>query len=88
MHAVASISFRADQTISGVAINMLGVAIALFLVKMIYDRGQTDYIQERFIRFDIPLLREIPVIGPMFFKDVYGTSILANGMVSWHGRYL
>ena len=77
MHAVAAISFRADQTISGVAINMLGVAIALFSVKMIYGKGQTDYIQERFIRFDIPFLSDIPVIGPMFFKDVYSTSILA-----------
>ncbi|WP_313891207.1 ABC transporter permease [Psychrobacillus sp.] len=80
MHAVASISFRADQTISGVAINMLGVAIALFSVKMIYGKGQTDYIQERFIRFDIPFLQDIPVLGPMFFKDVYSTSILAIGV--------
>ena len=71
MHAVASISFRADQTISGVAINMLGVAIALFSVKMIFGKGQTDYIQERFPRFDIPFLSDIPVLGPMFFKDVY-----------------
>ncbi|MFF2753968.1 ABC transporter permease [Psychrobacillus sp. NPDC058041] len=77
MHAVAAISFRADQTISGVAINMLGVAVALFSVKMIFGKGQTDYIQERFIRFDIPFLSDIPVIGPMFFKDVYSTSILA-----------
>lgn len=80
LHAVASISFRADQTISGVAINMLGVAIALFSVKMIYGKGQTDYIQERFIRFDIPFLQDIPVLGPMFFKDVYSTSILAIGV--------
>lgn len=80
MHAVASISFRADQTISGVAINMLGVAVALFSVKMIYGKGQTDYIQERFIRFDIPFLQDIPVLGPMFFKDVYSTSILAIGV--------
>lgn len=80
MHAVAAISFRANQTISGVAINMLGVAVALFSVKMIYGKGQTDYIQERFIRFDMPFLSDIPIIGPMFFKDVYSTSILAVGV--------
>ena len=45
MHAVASISFRADQVVSGVAINMLGIAIALFSVKMIFEKGQTDFIQ-------------------------------------------
>ncbi|HLR10685.1 MAG TPA: ABC transporter permease [Sporosarcina sp.] len=77
LHAVASITFRADQVVSGVAINMLGIAIALFSVKMIFNKGQTDLIQQKIPRFNIPLLQDIPVIGPMFFKSVYGSSILA-----------
>lgn len=77
LHAVASISFRADQVVSGVAINMLGIAIALFSVKMIFGKGQTDLIQAKISRFDIPILQDIPIIGPMFFKSVYGSSILA-----------
>jgi len=77
MHAVASITFRADQVVSGVAINMLGIAVALFSVKMIYGKGQTDLIQRKIPRFDFPILEDIPFIGPMFFKTVYGTSILA-----------
>lgn len=75
--AVAAISFRADQTVTGVALNMLGLAVAVFSVKMIYDKGQTDSISERFDRYDIPVLSDIPVIGPMFFHDVYLTSALA-----------
>ncbi len=77
MHAVASISFRADQVVSGVAINMLGVAIALFSVKMMFGKGQTEYVHYKIPRFNIPILQDIPVIGPMFFKTVYGSSILA-----------
>lgn len=77
MHAVASITFRADQVVSGVAINMLGIAIALFSVKMIFGKGQTDLIQRKIPRFDVPFLKDIPIIGPMFFKTVYGTSIIA-----------
>src|SRR5699024_7570174 len=77
LHAVASITFRADQVVSGVAINMLGIAIALFSVKMIFNKGQTDLIQQKIPRFNIPLLQDIPVIGPMFFKSVYGSSYLA-----------
>lgn len=77
MHAVASITFRADQVVSGVAINMLGIAIALFSVKMIFEKGQTDFIQQSIPRFNIPVLHEIPFIGPLFFKGIYGSSILA-----------
>ena len=77
MHAVASITFRADQVVSGVAINMLGIAIALFSVKMIFGKGQTEFIQHSIPRFNIPVLHEIPFIGPLFFKGIYGSSILA-----------
>lgn len=80
MHAVASITFRADQVVSGVAINMLGIAIALFSVKLIFDKGQTDFIQESIPRFNVPVLQEIPFIGPMFFTGIYGSSILAIGL--------
>lgn len=89
LHAVASITFRADQTISGVAINMLGAAIAIFAVKLIYDKGQTDYVSKQIIRFDVPYLEDIPVIGRMFFHDVYATSILAISiaLIAWFVIY-
>jgi ABC-type uncharacterized transport system permease subunit len=80
LHAVASVSFRADQVVSGVAINLLAVALCLFLVKMIYDKGQTDFVQERFLRDDIPFFKNIPILGPMFFQNVYWTSVLAIGI--------
>lgn len=75
--AVAAVSLRADQTVSGVALNMLALAVAVFSTKLIYEKGQTDSISQRFSRFDIPVLSDIPILGKMFFTDVYGTSILA-----------
>ena len=83
--AVAAVSLRADQTVSGIALNMLGLAASVFTVKMLYDKGQTDSIKERFSRFDIPFFSDIPLIGKMFFMDVYATSILAIGIafVAW-----
>ncbi len=36
-HAIASISFAADQTVSGVAINLLAPGIALFACRSIFD---------------------------------------------------
>lgn len=78
LHAVASISFRADQVVSGVAINFLAVGLSLFLVKRMFEgRGQTDMVQERFLRFDVPFLADIPILGPIFFQNEYMTSYLA-----------
>ncbi|MCC9088708.1 MULTISPECIES: ABC transporter permease [Bacillus] len=85
IHAVATITFRADQTVSGVAINMLALGATLFVVKLIYGKAQTDKITEPFYKGDIPLLSDIPIIGDIFFKDVYYTSILALvlAVVAW-----
>lgn len=85
IHAVATITFRADQTVSGVAINMLALGATLFVVKLIYGKAQTDKITEPFYKGDIPLLSDIPIIGDIFFKDVYYTSILALvlAFVAW-----
>ncbi|WP_409305964.1 ABC transporter permease [Peribacillus sp. SCS-155] len=80
IHAVASISLRADQTVSGVAFNLLALGLALFLVKKFYGKGQTDMIQERFLRTDVPVLSDIPLIGPLFFSNVYYTSFIAFGV--------
>lgn len=89
LHAVASISFRADQVVSGVAINLLAIALALYLVKSIFDKGQTDFISERFARYNVPILSDIPVIGKLFFTSVYNTSFFAIGVaiIAWFVIY-
>lgn len=76
--AVAAITFRADQIIAGVALNLLAFGLTIFLVKKIFDgHGQTPMIQKRFLRVDVPILQDIPIIGPLFFKNMYLTSYLA-----------
>lgn len=89
IHAVASISFRSDQTISGVAINMLALGLGVYLTKLWYGKGQTDMVQQPFYTTNIPLLSDIPVIGPIFFKGVYVTSYLAIivAFIAWYVLY-
>ena len=89
LHAVASVSFRADQVVSGFAINVLALGVGVFLTKQWYDKGQTDMVTEPFFRTDIPLLADIPIIGPMFFKGIYLTSYLAIiiAIISWYVLY-
>ncbi len=68
----AAVNMKADQTISGTALNMLVPAIVLLFAKMKYnsDGITTDvnfYLQK------VPGLSEIPVIGDLFFKKTYIT---------------
>ncbi|WP_188454330.1 ABC transporter permease [Virgibacillus oceani] len=89
IHAVASVSFRADQVVSGVAINFLALGLGVFLTKQWYDKGQTDMVTKPFYTTDIPLLSKVPVIGDIFFQDIYLTSYLAIvlAFVAWYILY-
>lgn len=89
IHAVASITFRADQVVSGVAINFLALGLGVFLTKQWYDKGQTDMVNRPFYTTDIPLLSEIPVLGPILFQGIYLTNYLAIALafVAWYVLY-
>jgi general nucleoside transport system permease protein len=91
LHALASITFRADQVVSGVAINFLALGAGLFLVKLIYGKGQTDIIRTEysFKKVDIPFLSDIPVIGNLFFSRVTYTAYIAIilAFVVWYILY-
>lgn len=75
LHAFASINLNADQTISGTAINMMAGAITVFLARNITGSGNIR-ITLGFIRKDVPILSDIPVIGPLFFSRAYSTTWL------------
>lgn len=77
LHAVASITFKADQVVSGVAINFLSLGLSVFAIKKIFDKGQTDFIQFRIEKIDIPGLSHIPVLGKILFSNVPLTSYIA-----------
>src|SRR5699024_11880231 len=86
IHAFATISFRADNVISGIAINFLALCLGVFLTKQWYDKGQTEAISKPFYTMNIPVLSDIPVIGSIFFQGVYITSYLAIilAFVAWY----
>lgn len=77
IHAVAAVSLRANQVVSGVAINFLALGIGVFLTKEWYGKGQTDMVTQPFYTQNVPFLSDIPFIGPLLFKGIYFTSYLA-----------
>ncbi|SNZ09779.1 nucleoside ABC transporter membrane protein [Terribacillus aidingensis] len=84
--AIPAITFRADQTVTGVAINMLALGFGVFMIKQIFNKGQTEFISEPIYTKDVPGLVDIPVIGEMFFNNMYITSYIAIAFsfVAWY----
>ncbi len=73
LHAFASINLRADQVISGTAINMLAAALTVYLARTISGSGNVR-IMMGIIRKNVPFLSKIPIIGPLFFSQSYWTT--------------
>lgn len=75
LHAFASINMKADQTISGTALNMVAPAFAIFVARMIQGVQQVQFTDTFHIN-KIPILGSIPVIGDLFFKNCYITTYI------------
>ena len=77
LHAVATINFHADHIISGTVLNIMAPPLGVFLIKALYDKGQTENITANFGYFSFPGLSSIPVIGPIFFKNTSAPAWIA-----------
>lgn len=63
-HGLVTIHFQADQVVSGLSLTFLGTGLAL-----VFGEGLTGKNPPLVPSFDIPLLADIPFIGPVFFAD-------------------
>ncbi|WP_439425260.1 ABC transporter permease [Oenococcus alcoholitolerans] len=77
IHALATVTLRADHIVSGTVINLIAPALGVFLIKVIYGKGQTDQISQAFGYSNVPILDQIPIIGQIFFRNTSYPSILA-----------
>jgi simple sugar transport system permease protein len=75
LHAFASINLNADQTISGTALNMFAPAFAVFAARMAQGVQQIQF-TDTFHIAKVPGLGDIPVLGPILFRNCYITTYL------------
>jgi general nucleoside transport system permease protein len=78
--AVLAIRYLVDQVVLGIVLNVFALGLTGFLYEQIMARDQTRYNQpSRVPTWDIPVLSDIPLIGPLLFKAnifVYGALLL------------
>jgi simple sugar transport system permease protein len=65
IHAFIVITLQADQVVSGLALTFLGTGISLVLGEGLSKAGTVSLMPN----FSIPLLSQIPILGPVFFRN-------------------
>lgn len=82
VHGLASITFRGNQLISGVAINFLAAGMTVLIAQSWFKQGgRTPSLMSegRFNPIELPFaeaLSEVPFIGPIYAELISGHSIL------------
>ena len=82
IHGVASITFRGNQLISGVAINFLAAGLTVLIAQAWFKQGgRTPSLigNGRFEPITLPFaesLQNVPIFGPLYYELISGHSIL------------
>ncbi|MCU0509545.1 MAG: ABC transporter permease [Anaerolineae bacterium] len=65
LHAVVTINFQADQVVSGLATNFVGIGLSLVLGEGLSKAGTTALLPN----WTVPGLSAIPILGPILFTN-------------------
>ena len=79
LHGFASISLKADQVISGTAVNLIATSLTVYIARTITGSGNIS-IMLGIVRADVPVLHSIPIIGKLIFTNTYWSTWLCIGI--------
>lgn len=69
IYALLTVSLRANQVVTGLTLTIFGTGYASFLGQRFMGAPLPAEIKEFFGTVSVPLLNQIPIIGPIFFKQ-------------------
>jgi simple sugar transport system permease protein len=64
-----TITLAANQVIAGIALNLLAIGATSFLYRLFFGTGVQQLRVEGFQAVPIPILGQIPILGPLFFQQ-------------------
>jgi len=78
VHAFLSVSLRANQVVSGLTLTLFGTGLASFLGQRLGPGGTrlVGLVGPSLARLPIPVLSELPILGPSFFDQDILTYLL------------
>lgn len=82
VHGVASITFRGNQLISGVALNFVASGITVLIAQSLFRQGgRTPPLppEARFGPITLPFaeqLKDVPLVGPFYYEVISGHALL------------
>jgi len=68
LHAYLCVTLRVDQLVSGLAINLAVGGLTAFWARVVFASSNVQQLQG-FTTIGIPVLKDIPVIGPVLFNQ-------------------
>lgn len=81
IHAFTSVHLKADQIISGTAMNILAGGLTIYLCQILFHQQRTRAFSSGLRKLTVPILEKIPLIGPMLFYEMYPTFYIAVALV-------
>ena len=69
IYAILTVTLRANQVVTGLTLTIFGSGYASFVGKSFMGTPAPSSIKAVFAHLEIPLLGEIPAIGPIFFQQ-------------------
>jgi simple sugar transport system permease protein len=90
IHAFLTVTMRADQVVSGLALTLFGAGLASFLGQQLGPEGNplVGLVGPRFNEIALPVLAEIPVLGPALFdQDILVYIMYLFVPLSWFFLY-
>ena len=67
--AVLTVTLRANQIVCGLTLTIFGTGFAQFVGESMLGTSAPSQITEFFAKISIPLLGDVPFIGPIFFRQ-------------------